>query len=161
MPVILVLCRFTVISLLQRLFLFVDVGLSLQRYPVYPRSVCCAMYLLFSLSFGCLQTSACNLDTQPVASSESSFLCSRRRPLCPYSVAPVLLSSIWSYFSKSLHVLLRHVSLHFGCPAKYRHVYPCAACCAMYGSVPPCGQCVQHTGRWRRQALRCIIRRLY
>ncbi|KAK0435614.1 hypothetical protein EV421DRAFT_1220621 [Armillaria borealis] len=41
-------------ALLHHLFLSVDVGLSLQQYPVYPCAACYAMYLLFSLLFGCL-----------------------------------------------------------------------------------------------------------
>lgn len=41
-------------TLLHHLFLSAGVGLSLQQYPVYPCAACCAMYLLFSLSFGCL-----------------------------------------------------------------------------------------------------------
>ncbi len=44
----------------------------------------------------------------------------------------MLLSSIWSCFSKSLHVLLRHVSLHLVVLPNVILVYPCAACCGMF-----------------------------
>ncbi|KAK0237551.1 hypothetical protein EDD85DRAFT_547509 [Armillaria nabsnona] len=48
-------------TLLHHLFLSVDVGMSLQQYPVYSRTACCAMYLVFSLSFGCRSNLLCTI----------------------------------------------------------------------------------------------------
>ncbi|KAK0437240.1 hypothetical protein EV421DRAFT_1907525 [Armillaria borealis] len=75
------------------------------------------MYLLFSFSFGCLQTSACTLDTQPVA----SCVVSRRLADSVYSARAAggvnypfcdLGDDLDAPDSVIPRSLLRHVSLH-------------------------------------------------
>ncbi|PBK87808.1 hypothetical protein ARMGADRAFT_444505 [Armillaria gallica] len=108
------------------------------------------MYLLFSLSFGCLQTSACNLDMQRVASCMVSCHLAdnvyRARAaggvnylsvLSATTSMPVLCCSCAFVFHLVVFFQIFACPIapcfsSFGCPAKCYSVYPCAACCAMY-----------------------------